>query len=90
MYYTLWKYVVARHFEPMCLRTHSLCPCCPAHQVLDTNGNLRYIAVADLPTTPTTDYTRRCPTTWLFSFSGQYSGYTGLSAGFRSDVSDRS
>lgn len=65
------------------------CVCvCVLSQVLDTAGNLRYIPVSFLPTEPTTDYTRRCPTTYLFKFTGSYSGYTGLSTGFRSDVSD--
>lgn len=54
--------------------------------VLDTNGNLRYIPVERLPA-PSTNYTRRCATTYLFKFSGPYSGYTGLSVGYRSDVS---
>lgn len=75
-----------------------VCCCCMftsyfvAHcdQVLDTAGNLRYIPVNRLPTEATTDYTRRCPTTYLFKFSGSYSGYTGLAAAYRSDVSTAS
>lgn len=54
--------------------------------MLDTGGTLRYIPVGSLPA-PSTNYSRRCTTTALFSFNGTYSGYTGLSSGYRSDVS---
>lgn len=56
-------------------------------QILDTAGNLRYVTAADLPTEPAPDYTKRCATAHLYAFNGAYSGYTGLGAGFRSDVS---
>jgi hypothetical protein len=62
-------------------------------QVLDTDGNLWYIPVGELPkngtTTPpkTPDPSRQCTPRMLYRFSRTYSGYTGLSSAFRSDVS---
>lgn len=60
----------------------------PCLQVLDTDGNLWYIAVGDLPKNATTDYSRKCNTRMLYRFNRTYSGYTGLSSAFRSDVSE--
>jgi hypothetical protein len=54
--------------------------------VLDTEGWLRYIPVETLPA-PNTNYASSvCRTKPLFRFTG-YSGYTGLSSAYRSDVS---
>lgn len=57
----------------------------PYLQVLDTGANLRYIPVGRLPA-PSTNYTKTCDTLFLATLSG-HSAYTGLSNGFRSDVS---
>jgi hypothetical protein len=54
-------------------------------QVLDTDGNLRYIPQENIPT-PSLDFNTKCATKPMYAFSGFYS-YTGLSAAFRSDVS---
>jgi hypothetical protein len=48
---------------------------------------LRFIAADDIPT-PSTDFSRRCFTRQLYTFGDAGGGgYTGLSSGFRSDVS---
>ena len=61
-------------------------------QILDTNGNLRYIPVEKLPVpvNANTDYSVTCQARYLFTINTTlgYTGFTGLSGGFRSDVSD--
>lgn len=54
-------------------------------QLLDTDGNMRYIPVP-LPA-PSTNFTQKCETQFLMSFDKAYKSYTGLSTSFRSDVS---
>lgn len=48
-----------------------------------------YIPVETLPTTPTLSYDNPpvCATKYLAKLSGLASSFTGLSAGYRSDVS---
>lgn len=73
-----------------CLTAAVLLPL-PLPQVLDTSGNLRYIPAANVPVTGTTDYDNppKCDTLVLYQFYANYAGYTGLSVGFRSDVSGK-
>lgn len=54
--------------------------------VLDTSGNVRYIPADEIPKSHNSYYNTTCNTRYLYKFP-EGSGFTGLSTGFRSDVS---